>query len=84
MFSWALTVRVVKRNKEQHHICIFLNMCKSHDATMQITWFCFHVDVANHKTFITDRGPPTFGDGIFPKQVISSVTQIVTNKIDVR
>ena len=25
------------------------------------------------KTLITDRGPPTFGDGTFPKQVISSV-----------
>ena len=28
------------------------------------------------KTLIADRGPPTFGDGIFPQQVISSVAHI--------
>ncbi len=28
------------------------------------------------KTLIIDRGPPTFGDGIFPKQVISSVAHV--------
>ncbi len=60
MFSWALIARVLKRNKEQHHFCIFLNMCKSHDATMYIVWFYFDVGVANHhETFITERGPPT-------------------------
>ena len=29
------------------------------------------------KTFMTDRGPPTFGGGKFPKQAISSVTHVV-------
>ena len=29
------------------------------------------------KTWKTDRRPPTFGDGIFPKQVILSVAPIV-------
>ena len=47
----------------------------------KIVWFCFDVDVAHHKTFITDRGPPTFSDGILPKQVISSGTHIITYHI---
>ena len=31
-----------------------------------------------YKTLITDRGPPTFGDGIFHKQAISSVAHIIS------
>ena len=51
---------------------------------VQISW-CHNVNCmvllrcwcCKPKSFITDRGPPTFGDGIFPKQIIPSVTHVV-------
>ena len=43
----------------------------------------YGVVVAHHKTFITDRGPPTFSDGILPKQVISSGTHIIRYHITI-
>ena len=43
--------------------------CKSHASVLMLMpW--------TSKTLITDRGPPTFGEGIFPKQVISSVAHM--------
>ena len=43
--------------------------CKSHASVLMLMpW--------TSKTLKTDRGPPTFGDGIFPKQVISSVAHL--------
>ena len=50
--------------------------CKSHASVLMLMpW--------TSKTLITDRGPPTFGEGIFPKQVISSVAHMENYRLPV-
>ena len=74
-FYSFLHLLAVKRNSAgslailDHVANQIMPQCKLHVSALMLM-------SRTSKTLITDRGPPTFGDGTFPKQVISSVALI--------